>query len=37
MGQYLVLIYDDESAYASLDEAGMGQIMAGHNAFAPHR
>lgn len=34
MGQYLVLIYDDESAYAELDEAGLGRVMEGHNAFS---
>ena len=33
MGQYLVLIYDDESAYANATEEVTNKIMAGHNAF----
>ena len=33
MGQYLVLIYDDESAYQNADQATMQTIMDGHNRF----
>lgn len=34
MSQYLILIYDDESAWASATEAQTGAIMTGHNDFA---
>jgi len=34
MSQYLVLIYDDEQAWAGVDEATVGQIHAGHTKFA---
>jgi hypothetical protein len=36
MPQYLVLIYEDESAWASVTEARAGQIMAEHTAFGVH-
>jgi hypothetical protein len=34
MSQYLILIYDDENAWASATEAQTGAIMTGHNDFA---
>jgi hypothetical protein len=34
MSQFLILIYDDESAYQNADQATMDSVMAGHNAFA---
>jgi hypothetical protein len=33
MSQYLILIYDDENAWANATEADTGRIMAGHEAF----
>lgn len=33
MSQFLVLIYDDESAYANASDEDSNKIMAGHNAF----
>jgi hypothetical protein len=33
MSQYLILIYDNESTWASSTEADAGRIMDGHNAF----
>jgi hypothetical protein len=33
MGQYLVLIYDDEKRWADADKTVWDQTMAGHNAF----
>lgn len=33
MSQYLILIYDDEDAWAAISEAESGQILAGHEAF----
>jgi len=34
MSQYLVLIYDDEAAWAAADESVTGQIHSGHTVFA---
>jgi hypothetical protein len=34
MGQYLVLIYEDENGYAQGGEAVFGEVMQAHNAFA---
>ena len=34
MSQFLILIYDDESAYESADEATMGRVMSGHEQFS---
>ncbi|HEY7857577.1 MAG TPA: YciI family protein [Candidatus Nanopelagicales bacterium] len=34
MAQYLVLIYEDEMAYASATEAELTQVMVDHNAFS---
>lgn len=33
MAQYLVLIYEDEMAYASATEAELAEVMADHNTF----
>ncbi|HEY2167764.1 MAG TPA: YciI family protein [Jatrophihabitantaceae bacterium] len=33
MSQYLVLIYEDESSYATADEQVMGEVMQAHNEF----
>ena len=33
MGQYLILIYSDESAWDALGEQEIGAVMAGHQAF----
>lgn len=33
MSQFLILIYDDEAAYANATEEENGKIMAGHNKF----
>ena len=33
MSQYLVLIYEDESAWGSADEATFKKVMDGHNEF----
>ena len=32
--KYLLLIYDDQSAYATMDEKAVGDIYAGHARFA---
>ncbi|MEO7003216.1 MAG: YciI family protein [Ktedonobacterales bacterium] len=32
--KYLLLIYDDQSAYATLDEQAAGEVYAGHMRFA---
>jgi len=32
--KYLLLIYDDQSAYATLDEQAIGEMYAGHMRFA---
>ena len=32
--KYLLLIYDDQSAYATLDEQAIGEMYAGHSRFA---
>ena len=34
MSQYLVLIYDDENAWANASQEQVGAIHAGHGAFA---
>ena len=34
MGQYLVLIYEDENGYAQGGQEVFGQVMEAHNAFA---
>jgi hypothetical protein len=34
MSEYLILIYGDEQAYASADEAAQMQLMEAHNRFA---
>jgi len=34
MGQYLVLIYEDENGYAQGGQEVSGQVMKAHNAFA---
>jgi hypothetical protein len=33
MGQYLILLYEDEAGYASADKQVWDEIMAGHQAF----
>jgi hypothetical protein len=33
MSEYLVLIYEDEAAYASASEEVLGEVMAAHGAF----
>ena len=33
MSQYLILIYDDETAWANADEASVGRIHEGHGKF----
>jgi hypothetical protein len=33
MSQFLILIYDDESAYQNADEQTMNAVMDGHNTF----
>ena len=33
MSQYLILIYDDETAWANADEAAVGRIHEGHGKF----
>ncbi len=33
MSEYLVLIYEDENAYATADQATMQQVMSAHQAF----
>jgi hypothetical protein len=33
MAKYLILIYDDEKAWADADEKTFNEIMEGHNAF----
>ena len=33
MAKYLILIYDDEAAWASADQAAYGEIMKAHQAF----
>lgn len=33
MSQFLILIYDDEAAYANASEEAGGKLMAGHQAF----
>ncbi len=33
MAQYLVLIYEDEAAWASADQETYGQVLKGHQAF----
>ncbi len=33
MSEYLVLIYGNEAAFATMDEAGMEEMMKGHQAF----
>ena len=33
MGQYLILIYSDESAWAALGEQEIGAVMAAHQSF----
>ncbi|MEO8888196.1 MAG: YciI family protein [Jatrophihabitantaceae bacterium] len=33
MSQFLILIYDEEAAYANASEEVMGKVMAGHDAF----
>jgi hypothetical protein len=33
MSQFLILIYDAESAYQNADEATMGRVMSGHQEF----
>jgi hypothetical protein len=33
MSQYLILIYDDETAYQNADEATMGRLMEQHTEF----
>ena len=33
MAEYLILIYEDEGNWETVDEATFGQIMAGHQAF----
>jgi len=34
MSEYLVLIYEAESAYATASEQVMGEVMEAHNAFS---
>lgn len=34
MAQFLVLIYDNETAYQNADQATMDSVMAGHNQFS---
>jgi hypothetical protein len=34
MSQYLILIYDDETAWANASEADGNRVMAGHNDLA---
>ncbi len=34
MAQYVILIYEDEAAYATASPEVMGEIMQEHNAFA---
>jgi hypothetical protein len=34
MSQYLILIYDDETAWATASEADGNRVMAGHNDLA---
>ena len=34
MSEYLILIYGDEQAYATADEAAQMQLMEAHNRFA---
>jgi hypothetical protein len=34
MAQYLILIYENEEAYASASEADLNAVMAAHNRFA---
>ena len=34
MAEYLVLIYEDESNYATADQATLGSVMQAHNDFA---
>jgi hypothetical protein len=34
MAQYLVLLWEDESAYATADETMLKQVMEDHNTFA---
>jgi hypothetical protein len=33
MSQYLVLIYEDENAYATADQQVMGEVLQAHNEF----
>lgn len=33
MSEYLVLIYDNEAAYATATEGALGQMMGGHQVF----
>jgi hypothetical protein len=33
MGQYLVLLYESESAWSEVDDAGRASILEAHNAF----
>jgi hypothetical protein len=33
MGEYLVLIYEDENGYAQADQQVFGEVMEAHNAF----
>ena len=33
MSQYLILIYDDETAWANADEAAVGRVHEGHGKF----
>jgi len=33
MSQYLILIYDDETAWAHADEAAVGRVHEGHGKF----
>jgi hypothetical protein len=34
MGQYLILIYEDEAGYASATPEQLNEVMAAHNRFA---
>lgn len=34
MGQYLILIYEDEASYAAASEQVFGEVMAAHDAFS---
>ena len=37
MAEYLILIYEDEKAWANADKATYDSVLEGHNAFAEKR